>query len=261
MAYEKKKGLVNALSYLAMGIGSGLTGRDFLGNFQEAEIKRAEMAKKSTYEAAMAEFLSGLKSGGGNGMGITGATIGKEGVNLTIGQTPEAKSKQEAQSAVIKERETAIGKAERLATVGTTVGKQWLNTSPYKGVITKTGLVPILGLWDVIKKGAGATDAQRRDQVYASFVSGVRAQLARGMGDVGNLSEYEQRAVIQLVPSLMDSYESGQLKLGQLAQLVEDIKTTRGGKQGVEMQTFNIDGTTYNIPKEKVEAFKKAKGL
>jgi len=59
----------------------------------------------------------------------------------------------------------------------------------------------------------------------------------------------------------MDSYESGQLKLGQLAQLVEDIKTTRGGKNGKEMQTFEVKGVKYNIPKDKVEAFKKAKGL
>ena len=223
--------------------------------------KEKELAKKNTYEEAIAKFLQGGSMGGSNGMGITGATLGKDGVSLNIGQTPLAKAESAAQEAQIKEREVAIGKAERLKTVGKSIETSWLKTSPYKGAITKTGLVPVLGMWDVVKKGAGATSAQRQDQAYASFVSGIRAQLARGMGDVGNLSEYEQRAVVQLVPSLLDSYESGQLKLGQLAQLVEDIKTTRGGKSGKEMETFNIKGIQYNIPKDKVEAFKKAKGL
>lgn len=206
--------------------------------------------------------LSSLSLGSGGQLGLTGATVNPEGgISYTIGQTPEAKVTEQATIAQQKENETALGKAERLKTVGNTIEKQWLKTSPYKGAITKTGLVPALGAWDILKKGIGATDAQRQDQAYASFIAGIRAQLARGMGDVGNLSEYEQRAVIQLVPNLMDSYESGMLKLGQLAQLVEDIKTTRKGKQGVDMQTFAINGTTYNIPKDKVSDFKKAKGI
>jgi hypothetical protein len=114
-------------------------------------------------------------------------------------------------------------------------------------------------MWDVLKKGIGATDAQQRDQVYANFVKGVRAQLARGMGDVGNLSETEQVAVIQLIPTLMDSYESGIKKFEQISQLVEDIRKTRGGEKG--LSNFVVDGVSYDIPKDKVEAFKKAKGL
>jgi hypothetical protein len=249
---------LNILDRIGMGL-SGFAGQEP----SEIRAKAQANARKNTYEQAVAEFLSGARGGGinANGMGITGATMGKEGVNLTIGATPLAKAEEAAQTAQIKEREVAIGKAERLKTVGQSIEKSWLKTSPYKGAITKTGLVPVLGMWDIVKKGAGATSAQRQDQAYASFISGVRAQLARGMGDVGNLSEYEQRAVIQLVPSLMDSLESGQLKLGQLAQLVEDIKTTRGGKNGKEMETFEVKGVRYNIPKDKVEAFKKAKGL
>jgi hypothetical protein len=239
-----------------------LESEDTLRRMQTQKLAEEGEARKKFNDWLTKQFPGGVGNQAPNGIGLTGFNIGSDGQpTLNFGQTPESKISEQSKIAQAKENETAIGKAERLATVGQTIGTQWLKTSPYKGAITKTGLVPALGMWDIIKKGAGATDAQRRDQVYASFISGVRAQLARGMGDVGNLSEYEQRAVIQLVPNLMDSYESGQLKLGQLAQLVEDIKTTRSGKQGKEMQTFNVGGETYNIPKDKVEAFKKAKGL
>jgi hypothetical protein len=165
---------------------------------------------------------------------------------------------EQAQIAQQKENEVALGKATRLETVGKTMEKEWLNTSPYKGKITGTGLVPALGLWDVVKKGLGATDAQRQDQAYSDFVQGVRAQLARGMGDVGNLSEYEQRAVIRLLPTLFDSYESGKLKLQKLFGMVNDLRSVRQ-KQG--FSEFTVGGVNYKIPSNKVDAFMKAKGL
>jgi len=260
------------LSEGAMAMGQGMTGQPFLSNFQNMQMKRQEMAKE---ENAKKAFLTALGSGNLNPSEPSGG-LGEQpqfikvpdyssptGFKMEIDPRWSAKLESQKQTniAVQKENETAISKSNRLKTVGKTIENAWLKTSPYKGAITKTGLVPVLGLWDILKKGAGATSAQQQDQAYASFVKGVRAQLARGMGDVGNLSEYEQRAVVQLVPSLMDSYESGSLKLGQLAQLVEDIKTTRGGKSGKEMETFDINGIKYNIPKDKVEAFKKAKGL
>jgi len=230
----------------------------------QLDISERELAQKQSAQQAFLKAMQGGGLGGDNPPLIKIPDPSSPiGVRLEVDPRWKAQieTQQQTETAQAKEREVAIGKAERLKTVGKTIEKQWLNTSPYRGAITKTGLVPALGMWDIIKKGAGATDAQRRDQAYASFISGVRAQLARGMGDVGNLSEYEQRAVIQLVPTFMDSYESGMLKLGQLAQLVDDIKTTRGGKQGKEMQTFEVEGVKYNIPKDKIDAFKKAKGI
>jgi len=204
--------------------------------------------------------LSGIIGKGSNGIGFTGGNINPMtgDMSITFGQTPESKINEQSMVAAAKERETAIGKANRLQKVGESVQREWLKTSPYKGLITKTGLVPVLGMWDIVKKGAGATDAQQRDQAYASFVKGIRAQLARGMGDVGNLSETEQQAVSELVPTLFDSYESGIKKLEQISALVEDIRKTRD-TQG--FSTFTIDGTNYKIPREKVKAFMKAKGL
>lgn len=204
--------------------------------------------------------LSKLGLGGMNGLGVTGATVDPMTgeTKLSIGQTSESKIKEQSRIASAKEVETAIGKSNRLQTVGNTVKEQWLKTSPYKGLITKTGLVPVLGMWDVIKKGVGATSAQQNDQVYSNFVKGVRAQLARGMGDVGNLSETEQAAVVQLIPTLMDSYESGIKKFEQIAALVEGIRKTRNTQGYSE---FTVDNKSYRIPSDKVEAFMKAKGL
>ena len=186
--------------------------------------------KKKAFNFEELMDILGKNQGANNALGVTGATLDPETgeVKLNFGQTPASKVKEQSQIARAKEQEVAVGKAERLKTVGETVKQQWLKTSPYKGAITKSGMVPVLGQWDILKKGLGATSAQKQDQVYANFLQGIRAQLARGMGDVGNLSEYEQRAVIQLMPNLYDSYETGILKLGQLSQLVEDIKKTRG---------------------------------
>jgi hypothetical protein len=266
MAEKKSNNLGNALATFAMGMGQGITGQPYLTNFQNMQMKQREMAKEQESREA---FNAALNAGQLNGSGDQPQFIkvpdpsSPTGFKVEIDPRWSAgiESQKQSDIAVKKENEVAISKSNRLKTVGKTIENAWLKTSPYKGAITKTGLVPLLGAWDVIKKGMGATNAQQQDQAYASFVQGVRAQLARGMGDVGNLSEYEQRAVVQLVPSLMDSYESGNLKLGQLAQLVEDIKTTRGGKSGSSMETFDVNGIKYNIPKDKVDAFKAAKGI
>ena len=206
------------------------------------EIELETGKDKLKQATAFIRVLQGGDTLGGaekkSGIGITGYDLDPISGDLKVkfGQTPETEVQQQAQTAKAKEREIAISKAERLQVVGESAKKQWLKTSPYGGAITRTGLVPVLGQWDILKKGIGATSAQRQDQVYSDFVQGIRAQLARGMGDVGNLSEYEQRAVIRLIPNLYDSYETGMLKLGQLGQLVEDIKATRGKSTSQELQ-------------------------
>lgn len=251
----------------AQSFGEGLTGKPFYSNYMEMERDKAKMAYEQWQQKRQSEQYQNMMSGGG---------INQQGGSVPIIKIPDPNSKlgfrtevdpnykaqievaKQAEAAQQKENETALGKSERLNTVMQTIEKQWLKTSPYKGAITKTGLVPILGAWDIIKKGVGATEAQQNDQAYANFISGIRAQLARGMGDVGNLSEYEQRAVIQLAPTLLDSYESGQKKIGQMAEFINDIRTTRQ-KKGVFQYT--IGGKTYNIPKDKIASFKKAKGI
>jgi len=245
----------------AMSFGEGLSKTPYYSNYMEQDRDRAKMAYETwKQKQALNAYTNAAGQSG------TVPTVKVPDPSSPIGFRteidPNYKNQLEvakqAEAAKLKENEVALGKSERLNTVMKTIEKQWLKTSPYKGAITKTGLVPILGLWDIIKKGVGATEAQQNDQAYANFISGIRAQLARGMGDVGNLSEYEQRAVVQLAPTLMDSYESGQKKIGQMAEFIEDIRTTRR-KEGISQYTIN--GKTYKIPKDKVEAFKKDMGL
>ncbi len=261
MSPMRKAALI--LSEGAMAFGEGLSGKPFHSNYMERDSQNAKMAYEQWKQKKQQEAYKNMMSGQGVGQVPTVVIADpnqKTGFRTEI--DPNYKNKLEiekqAEATQRKENEIALGKSERLNTVMQTIEKQWLKTSPYRGAITKTGLVPILGAWDIIKKGAGATEAQQNDQAYANFISGIRAQLARGMGDVGNLSEYEQRAVIQLAPTLMDSYESGQKKIGQMAQFIEDIRTTR--QKSGKFQ-YTIDGKTYDIPKDKVEAFKKAKGI
>jgi len=265
MSPMKKAMLI--LSEGAMAFGEGMSGKPFYSTYMERDAQNAKMAYEQFQQKRQQEAYQNMMAQGGvNAQGGTIPTVKIPDPNSKVGfrveVDPAYKAEMEitkqADIAKLKENEVALGKSERLNTVMKTIENQWLKTSPYKGAITKTGLVPILGAWDVMKKGLGATEAQQNDQAYANFISGIRAQLARGMGDVGNLSEYEQRAVVQLAPTLMDSYESGQKKIGQMAQFIEDIRTTR--QKSGKFQ-YTIDGKTYDIPKDKVEAFKKAKGI
>lgn len=48
---------------------------------------------------------------------------------------------------------------------------------------------------------------------YQSSLNGMRSQIARGLGEVGNLSEYEQKVAIGLLPKLTDNTETRNAKL------------------------------------------------
>ena len=48
---------------------------------------------------------------------------------------------------------------------------------------------------------------------YQSSVEGMRSQIARGLGEVGNLSETEQKAAINLLPKLTDNNETRAQKM------------------------------------------------
>ena len=139
--------------------------------------------------------------------------------------------KVEEQSALAAGKETSvnISKVQRLETIGRRIEKEWLTTSPYsrKNLSIKVGLMPLLGAWDVVKSNLQATPAQENDKAYRNFVNLIRAQLARGMGDVGNLSEYEQAAVVGGIPTLMDTKETGIKKLQKIFRLVQDIRNAR----------------------------------
>jgi hypothetical protein len=68
----------------------------------------------------------------------------------------------------------------------------------------------IMGL---IKLGEAKLQTDPKAAAYVTSVSGMRAQIARGLGDVGNLSEYEQQVAIDLLPKLTDNEETRQQKM------------------------------------------------
>ena len=156
---------------------------------------------------------------------LKGANIG--GFNIEFPQTEaeseiETQRKAESQARVgaEKERQLNISKISRLENIASVVEQKFLETKPHPGA-----LGPILGMVDVWISNLQATPGQRTDKAYRDFIKGMRAQLARGMGDVGNLSEPEQKAAMDLMPSLLDSKETGLQKLKNLRDLIQTIKT------------------------------------
>ena len=142
----------------------------------------------------------------------------------------DQKANEQSTIAMEKERQLNTSKVSRLSGISDAVEKQWLTTSPRSGVETKFGLTPVLGAMDVLTSNLQANEGQQNDKAYLDFVKGMRAQLARAMGDVGNLSEPEQKAAMNLVPSLLDSKATGQKKLKNLRDFIGTIQETSAKK-------------------------------
>lgn len=158
-----------------------------------------------------------------------GLTMERQPTEQEFQQAQQRKVEEQSALAAGKETSVNISKVQRLETIGRRIEKEWLTTSPYsrKNLSIKVGLMPLLGAWDVVKSNLQATPAQENDKAYRNFVNLIRAQLARGMGDVGNLSEYEQAAVVGGIPTLMDTKETGIKKLQKIFRLVQDIRNAR----------------------------------
>lgn len=154
--------------------------------------------------------------------------------------TAEAGAKQEAKKQAMiaseKEKQVNAAKVSRLNNIINEIEKQYANT--------QTSQNPIIRFKDVVGKGFQVTSNQRRDQAYSSFVSGVRAQLARAMGDVGNLSEYEQKAVLDLVPTLLDDPRTAALKISNIRSFITQIQAAAGQEpSGQSMKQSSGDST------------------
>lgn len=155
------------------------------------------------------------------------------------------KSTEQGALAAEKLARLSEAKLNRFIPLRKEIEKNWKSTIPYRATdgsptsgIVKTFGMPLPGLWDISKKWLQVTDAQRKDKAYTDFIGGLRGRLARTLGeDVGNLSEYEQRAVLATVPTLFDTLETGLLKLGSLDSLIEEIKLERqNSKKGISLK-------------------------
>lgn len=73
---------------------------------------------------------------------------------------------------------------------------------------------------------------------YQSSLEGMKALIARGLGDVGNLSEVEQRNAVKLLPNITDNLETRKQKI----QNFRDLMTMKG------LQSALVD-TTHTVNK------------
>lgn len=155
--------------------------------------------------------------------------------------SPEAKIIEKS----ITENVPAINKANTLESVYNNIEDLWLKTEPKeKGGI---GMLTA-GPYDYMAAGLQRNPKEIASKEYLDFIGGIRALLARGMGDVGNLSEYEQKAVIQSVPKIgpfgQDIKQTGTNKMANLRKVINDIKEAR--KQGMSLEAYQ--GNTGNKP-------------
>lgn len=165
--------------------------------------------------------------------------------------SPEQQAQQQANVASLKDQTTRGNKLKELNKV-------------IDFFETKLGEIPVGGGFSGMAEGAGQVVSGKMGKnpkaaAYMSDIKGLRSQIARGLGEVGNLSEYEQKYASNLLPQLTDNAETRQAKLKNFRDY---IQTKLGGvPSGDNFETFNIEGRTYSIPADKVESFKKAKGI
>ena len=134
-------------------------------------------------------------------------------------QAVQQKAEEQATVASEKERQLNISKIKRLGTMADVIERQWKATEPGKG-----GKGRVAGLMSIPASMLQLNEQQQIDSAYRTFVKGMRAQLARAMGDVGNLSEPEQAAAMALVPGLGDNLETGTLKIKTIREFVKAIE-------------------------------------
>ena len=124
-----------------------------------------------------------------------------------------------AKKASEKDRQLNIGKISRLTNLVDLVEAEYAKTKTPGGIF---GILrrPV----ETFSRGIQATENQRQDKAYGDFVKGIRVQIARAMSEVGNLSEPEQKAAMDLVPSLLDDPRTAEIKLKQLRDLVAKVQ-------------------------------------
>ena len=209
----------------------------------ENKLKEAQLGKAQAEAEQIRSFM-----GGG-----TGAPAGFRPKSVDVGaltyeRVPTEEEKQrEAQADIDKQVGVQVGKKITEERASAAAGKAlineihdlWIETTPTR--VTNEGKFSLVGAGKaVISPGYGVeqwlgsrfgvTENQRKDKAYIKFVNSLRSRLAKGAigNDVGNLSEYEQRVVVEGVPSaIFDSYESGTLIINNLNKVIDKMKEAR----------------------------------
>jgi len=238
---------------------------------QEMGLKQKELDKKNTYEEAIANYLKGGSVGGGaNGLGVTGLTMGKDGMSLNIGETAAMKdtreNTQKAEEAIRKE-DAEYGNSMALLKG---LKDDWLKTNPTRltnnGKFSPVGAVkgvlqPAYMVEQWLGKNIGATRNQRADAVYVRRVNALQSRLAKGVigKDTGNLNYQEQIAAKGGVAGLGDPYEVGVELFNKTEGMLKEMLSAR--KQGYKNITEKWKDEGRVLTKEKaLEYLQKANG-
>lgn len=253
-----KTGFMNTLSNALLAGGDALTGTNNYANKMNNEAKMRQQQM---------EFLQKYADKQGNDLTKSVFTIGDNGEIVPIGtvpkgsqvvppasmQTPEQKSTMEAKTASLKDAATRATKLRELNKV-------------VDYFENKIGEIPsgtgIGGRLKGIGLGVeGMLQTNPKVSAYNASIEGLRSQIARGLGEVGNLSEYEQRYASNLLPRITDNAETRANKIKNFRDYITTKlgNSTNNSLNGV--QRFTVNGVDYDIPADKVDAFKKAKGL
>jgi hypothetical protein len=220
---------------------------------RELATDRQKIMMDQKYKAALLNSGTPVYTLGADGAPIAVGTVpkGARVIPPSSTITPDQKLQLDAKGQALKEQQLNLGKVKRLYPIIDTIEKEWLKTNPStrEEGLTKAAMSPFQVNKDVSS--------------YQSFVKGMRAQLARAMGDVGNLSEPEQKAAMDLVPKVSDSKEVGQEKLLKIKTFIKNLE------EGNTEMAKGILGGKSTMPPElqkaiesqglKVKSFKRIK--
>jgi len=146
---------------------------------------------------------------------------GSQVVTPSAMMTPVAKAQMTmemgAKANALKDTQLNLSKVQRLNPIIDSVETEWMKTNPLSSA--QGGR-----LSGITKSAMAFTQTDPQASSYKSFIKGFRAQLARAMGDVGNLSEPEQKAAMDLVPLLSDTLEVGQEKLNKVRAFITNLE-------------------------------------
>jgi len=98
-------------------------------------------------------------------------------------------------------------------------------------------------------KVSGALQLNPKVTAYEASLSGLRSQIARGLGEVGNLAEQEQKFAMDLLPRITDNTETRQAKLKNFKDYI-DLKIGKTNISGQSQNQFNSieEAESANIP-------------
>lgn len=164
---------------------------------------------------------------------------------------PTAEAEQaKAQLESINTSTTASAKAERelnrkqgtLLRVGERIVDEYGKTNPSENRLAQIASVP--GSW------LQSNQDQKNDSVYSSFVSSLKAQMARGQGEVGNLSAPEQEAVLNAVAKLEDVKSVGYDKLINYFKNIKEVSTDKDTQKQADKIIERLNSINSNKGKE-----------